>query len=81
MLKYSERASLARQIRLQPLIKPRHRMRGKLEPIPNRLDERRGRQHGMPELLGRVLQPRHLVDGAADHREVDPLVGADIRLS
>ena len=32
----------------------------------------------MSELLGQSLQPRRFVDGAADDREVQPLVGADI---
>src|SRR6476660_1381561 len=32
----------------------------------------------MAELLGQSLQPRGFVDGAADDREVEPLVGANI---
>src|SRR4051812_45838286 len=73
----SDYTSVTRHIRLHPFIKPSHRMRpGKIKPLPNRLDKRRGREHRMAKLLGQVLQPRGFVDGAADHREVEPLVGA-----
>ena len=70
---------MTRHIGFEPIIEPRDRMRSsEVEAIANRLGKRRRSQHGMPKLLGQSLQPRRLVDGAADDGEVQPLVGADI---
>ena len=35
-------------------------------------------QHRHLEFLGQALQPRRAVDGGADDREVEPVLGADI---